>query len=31
VEAEMVLATDDSVPWPNEVREWAAVIAVSDR
>jgi hypothetical protein len=29
VEAEMVLATKDSIVWPNEIREWAAVVAVS--
>lgn len=31
IEANMVLATEESVEWPSEVREWAAVVAVSGR
>lgn len=30
VDAEMVLGTLETVNWPSEVREWAAVIAVSN-
>jgi hypothetical protein len=31
LEAEMVLGTKEEVTWPHEVKEWAAVIAVSGR